>query len=253
MRSKLALLFAAALLALPLSAEADEPSISADFQAANERALSGDFEGAIALYKSLEARGVDDPDFWLDFGTAYASSGRPIDAIIAYERGLRLAPRDPDLLANLEIMRKAQGRRPAPAGAEPTTVDPADAIEALLAPLGRDTPGLALVLSSALFFGVLLLRRTSKLRLSALLVVFGLALAVSGLAAIGQAIVWSDGRAVVTKGAELKEGPHTKFKNVLKLSGGERVKLRRDEAGWAEVRTAEGVQGWVPLDVLTRI
>ena len=71
------------LLALPGPARADEPSISADFQAANERALSGDFEGAIALYKSLETRGVDDPDFWLDFGTAYASAGRPIDAIIA--------------------------------------------------------------------------------------------------------------------------------------------------------------------------
>lgn len=249
-----ALLMLGALLALPGAAQGEEPSISADFQAANERALSGDFEGAIALYKSLETRGVDDPDFWLDFGTAYASAGRPIDAIISYERGLRLSPRDPDLLANVEIVRKAQGRRPAPTGAESTTtVDPADAIEALLAPLGRDTPGLALVLSSALFFGVLLLRRTTKLRLSPLLVLFGLALLVSSLAAVGQAVVWSDGRAVITKNVELKEGPHTKFKNVLKLSGGERVKLRRDEGGWAEVRTADGVQGWVPLEVLTRI
>ncbi|MFO0727401.1 MAG: SH3 domain-containing protein [Myxococcota bacterium] len=242
------------LLLCALPAFADEPSVSADFQAANERALSGDTEGALALYKSLEDRGVDDPDFWLDYGTAFANAQKPIDAIVAFERGLRLAPRDPDLIANLEALRRSMdgARRPA-SGAEAPTVDPADAIEALLAPLGRDTPALLLVVFSALFFGALLLRRLSKLPLGAISVLLGIGLFISALACGGQAMVLLDGRSVLVKTTELKEGPHPKFKAVLKLAGGERLKIRREQDGWAEVRTSDGVQGWVAVDVLRRI
>ena len=95
------------------------PAFATDFDQANAQFKAGDFAGAAASYeKSLAADGPRAAVFY-NLGNCYQQLRRYGPAILAYERARLLAPRDPDLLANLELARKA-----AAVAGEPGVVHP---------------------------------------------------------------------------------------------------------------------------------
>jgi hypothetical protein len=93
---------------------------SADaFEQANRQFRAGDFAGAAAAYEGLlEAEGPR-ASVYYNLGNSYQNLKQYGPAILAYERARLLTPRDPDLLANLALARKAvaafeeSGRHPA--------------------------------------------------------------------------------------------------------------------------------------------
>src|SRR5262249_52216666 len=153
---------------------------------------------------------------YFNLGNAKAQSGKPIDAILAYERALRLAPNDPDTRANLELVRaKLAGTKPGEASGAANTdehgsVVLADVVQPLIAPFPLPFfagPGAA---ANALLFASLFLRRraandgTRRLaRLTAILSALALAFAIAVCA--GHFIVARDPRAVVTEVGDIKE------------------------------------------------
>jgi tetratricopeptide (TPR) repeat protein len=77
------------------------------FDDANRQFQSGDFAGAAASYENiLIAEGPSAAVFY-NLGNSYQTLKQYGPAILAYERARLLAPRDPDLLANLALARKA--------------------------------------------------------------------------------------------------------------------------------------------------
>lgn len=74
---------------------------------ASRRYESGDFAGAAAVYENIIAAEGPRASLYYNLGNAYQQAKNHGPAILAYERARLLTPRDPDLLANLALARKA--------------------------------------------------------------------------------------------------------------------------------------------------
>ena len=79
----------------------------AAFEQANQRFAAGDYAGAAAAYDQLMAHEGPRAAVLYNLGNSYQRLGQYGPAILAYERARLLTPRDPDLLANLTLARKA--------------------------------------------------------------------------------------------------------------------------------------------------
>lgn len=78
-----------------------------DFERANGQFKAGDFAGATASYEKILATEGPRATVFFNLGNSYQQLRRYGPAILAYERARLLTPRDPDLLANLALARKA--------------------------------------------------------------------------------------------------------------------------------------------------
>ncbi len=83
----------------------DDQSLFQDTVSAYDR---GDYEEAIRGFEALASSGVS-ASLLYNLGNSYARAGQSGRAILNYERALRLAPGDPDIRANLELVRKEKG------------------------------------------------------------------------------------------------------------------------------------------------
>jgi tetratricopeptide (TPR) repeat protein len=94
-----------------MASEADclqqaEAALDAGLRArANAAESRRHFQKAAKLYQVLSDRGVSNEELYRNLGNAYWLAGDLPRAILAYRRGLRLAPGDAELLANLNHAR----------------------------------------------------------------------------------------------------------------------------------------------------
>jgi tetratricopeptide (TPR) repeat protein len=100
-------LLAAAALVLgrpgaPAAAAAPPESL---FVAGNAAYEAGDYLGAVDRYMAVRAAGVVDADLYYNLGNAWFKSGDLGRAVLWYERARRLDPRNPDVRANLAVVR----------------------------------------------------------------------------------------------------------------------------------------------------
>ena len=83
------------------------PGFADAFDDANARFKAGDFAGAAAAYEEILTAEGPRASVYYNLGNSYQSLKQYGPAILAYERARLLTPRDPDLLANLALARKA--------------------------------------------------------------------------------------------------------------------------------------------------
>lgn len=87
------------------------PLIAADstaaFENANRLYEKGDYAGAAAAYRSIMSVEQESAALWFNLGNAHFKSGRPGPAIAAFRKAQSLAPRDPDIRANLRFARES--------------------------------------------------------------------------------------------------------------------------------------------------
>lgn len=76
-----------------------------DFEEANRLYEQGKYAEAIARYENLLQGGKSSAAIWFNLGNAHFKRGELGDAIYNYRRAEALAPRDPDILANLRFAR----------------------------------------------------------------------------------------------------------------------------------------------------
>jgi len=91
------------LAGLALRARAADPA--AEFTDANNLYAQGKFADAAAAYQKIAADGQVSPALLFNLGNAAFKSGQIGQAIAAYSHAERLAPRDPDVRANLQFAR----------------------------------------------------------------------------------------------------------------------------------------------------
>jgi len=97
-------------LLLPLFAWGDAASViaispDAQFDAANKLYAQSKFAEAPAEYNKLIQAGSISPALYFNLGNAYFKSGQIGRAIAAYRQAEEIAPRDPDVRANLQFAR----------------------------------------------------------------------------------------------------------------------------------------------------
>jgi len=90
--------------------------VSSDFDQANKLYEEGKFTEAAAAYEKMLRQGHDSPALYFNLGNALFKAGQVGRAVLNYRLAERLAPRDPDIRANLQFARNsvATGATPTP-------------------------------------------------------------------------------------------------------------------------------------------
>ena len=100
-----AALLVAALLSLPLGAQAAESYPDSLWKAGVEAYTAGDWDRALADWNDVAATGLRSKELYYNLGNAYFKNGETARAILNYERASRLDPSDADVRYNLEFAR----------------------------------------------------------------------------------------------------------------------------------------------------
>lgn len=79
------------------------------FNEANVLYEKGEYKAAAAAYRQLLDKGMDAAAIRFNLGNALYQSSQLGEAIVQYRKALALAPRDPDILANLRFVREKLG------------------------------------------------------------------------------------------------------------------------------------------------
>jgi len=204
------------------------------------------FRRAADCYEELLRRGVANPALYRDLGNALLLADDLPGAVLAYRRGLRLAPRDEELRQSLESARSQVEAPPArPAEQRPSAWT-------LLRP-GWWLGGAA-VLYGLACVGVTrwrMTRRTAPLGGAVLLLAAVCFLAGGGVlsARAGR----GDPRPVVVIARDrtpLYQGNNTAYPRRIDapLNAGVEAVLLVERDGWLQIELADGVVGWVPAD-----
>ncbi|MEL6185346.1 MAG: SH3 domain-containing protein [Myxococcota bacterium] len=220
-------------------------AVARDFEAGNERALTGDVAQASALYRSILERGYEDADVYYNLGHVLEESA-PLEAIIAYERGLSLDPGDAEARGNLDALR---ARFAPKAPARPEGTSDGGTFATTLRNVAPTAAWAAALLCLAA--GLLSALRGPKGRGGA-----GLLLT-AGLLALGWvalAVAFSPPeRAVVTAASKLREGPDARFGVRGGVVAGETVRIEDRDGAFVEVRRLDGTSGWLQASSLAEI
>lgn len=95
----------ALLLALPLGAQAAESYPDSLWKAGVEAYSAGQWAEALQDWSDVAATGLRSKELYYNLGNAYFKTGETAQAVLNYERALRLDPSDADVRYNLEFAR----------------------------------------------------------------------------------------------------------------------------------------------------
>jgi tetratricopeptide (TPR) repeat protein len=227
------------------SAQAQAQSPDATFDLANRLYEQGKFSEAAAGYQQLVQSGRVSEALYFNWGNALFKSGHIGQAIAAYEKGEQLAPRDPDLRANLQFARnQVQG---------PTLIP--DKLETWLGRLSLNEWTWSAV---AAFWGWLLLLTFGQLRpvykpaLKPFLLWLGVA-AVCVLGCFGAALYFDCGvsRAlVIAPETTARQAPLDESQPAFTLHDGAQVEVLDQKDQWLQVQVDQRRTGWVHKETL---
>src|SRR6266699_3853607 len=88
--------------------------VSTAFDQANRLYEEGKFTEAAAAYEKMLRQGQASPALYFNLGNAFFKAGQVGRAVLNYRLAERLAPRDPDVRANLKFARNSVGPAPTP-------------------------------------------------------------------------------------------------------------------------------------------
>lgn len=202
---------------------------------------AGRFAEAADAFESALATGGEDAALRFNLGNTRFRAGDSGRAVLAYRRAWRLAPRDPDIAANLGL---ALDRGGAPRPAPPWH----------LWPLERISPSESRILAIAGWWAAMLLlaatwmgRRApaAALRRAA---AAGAVVCVAGLAGLRHWQTLEAERVVVTPGVSALYAPLDGASAHFTVPTGSIVTAVEDQGRWVRIRLA-GREGWIPESV----
>ena len=200
---------------------------------------------AIAGWESLVAEGQNQPETLFNLGNAYYRNGNLGKAILAYRRAQRLAPRDPDIRANLGFAAQS-------AGIELPARKP---LATLLLDFSRaEWLGFGAVcfwlLAGALAVWIAWPRARFAVRPAAA-VLSALLLALAGLGLHRNLERVSEG-VVMSTGQKVLSSPLETATPLLAVPEGAIVRMRESRGTWIEVELGE-TRGWLPAAALAPV
>ncbi len=221
---------------------------AAAFDRANQQFHAGDFTGAAAGYGKILTDDGPDAAVLYNLGNSYQSLKQYGRAVLAYERARTLTPRDPDLLANLTMARKAATAFE-DAGSYPR-------LDALAGTLSRNewswlVAGSALALGGLSLLGGLVPippRTFAKRLVTTVAVVACLAIATGGAALVLRR--GEKGRGIiVTDNTPIRLSPFKTAAVAGNAAAGHSVRLGKKSGNFQYAELAAGnLQGWVALE-----
>ncbi len=241
----------AVMVLLTLAAAARAETVPDAFLQANTLYEEGKYSLAAAVYEGLLHSGQVSPAVYFNAGNAWFKDGRIGRAICDYRRAGQLAPRDPDIRANLEIARA----RVAAAGG---TTAPGSRWTRWAGRLTLDEWACAASAAAALFFFVLTARRVSP----------AFAKSSGGLAgALAAASIWlliclglsihqqllEKTAIVIVPEAVVRRGPMDQSQSAFTARDGTEMTVLSRDGDWLEVSDAARRIGWLQQKDVARM
>lgn len=210
------------------------------FDAANKLYEEGKFAEAASSYEKLIQSGQVSAAIFFNLGNAFLKSGQLGRAVAAYRKTAQVAPRDPDLRANLQFARnQVQG---------PTA--PANKWQQFL---GKLTVNEWTLLASGAVWGWLLLlcaiqlRPALRLTLRGYVIGFAIAIVVLG-SCLGSALYENSvcqTAVVVTRDAPVHNGPLEESQKAFVVHDGAELRILDQKDDWLQVSAGPGRIGWL--------
>ena len=216
------------------------------FQAAAAAYDAGEYGAAVSGFEALLHDGHVAPELLFNLGNAYYRIGRPGHAALAYRRAWHLAPRDPDIRANHDvILKRFGGLRPAQG-----------ALDALLTRAGPGEWAAAAALAYWLLFACWIVAMLAPewrnlCRRLAWAPAAVLVLALAGSAYWNAGIV-RDERVVVDPGGQALYAPLPEAQPHFDLPPGSAVHVERVLWPWLEI-SVDKKTGWVREESCVRV
>jgi Tetratricopeptide repeat len=219
--------------------------VQEDLAEASRLFRAGDYQGAATVYEKLIDSSGPRASLYYNLGNCYQSLKQYGPAILAYERARLITPRDPDLIANLALARKAAaafeetGRRPE--------------VDAVLMLLSRNEWSW-LVAGSALFLGGLSIfcgLKSIPGRGQKQVVVASGVLALMIIAAGSTALYLRSGEArmgiVLSESAAVHLSPFEKAESLGTPGPGKTVRLLKTDGAFHFIEVpGTSLRGWMP-------
>ncbi|MFH1865562.1 MAG: hypothetical protein ABIK85_06735 [Candidatus Eisenbacteria bacterium] len=224
------------------------------FREANDLYAEGDHGAAVGVYETILAGGFLNADVYYNLANARYMNGDIGQAVLGYERALRLDGSHEDAAANLEFVREQLADRQVRVGGAVS-----DALDGFFrrADIGRLAVAVSLfyfLAMACVVVGILRggfhpwLQRAAAV-MAILLVVAGgiLGYRVHRTSAVREAVV-------VVADVPVRTGPGDDFVLEFRLHEGTKVRLREARDDWARV-SVEGtdLEGWLPGRMLEEI
>jgi len=214
---------------------------SSQFEAGNKLYERGNYSAAADAYEQILKSGKISPAVHFNLGNSLLKAGQVGRAIYHYRVAGTLAPRDPDVKANLRFARASVGSQPTPG---------------MNRPWQRLTNSLTLdewtVLASCFLVGWLVLLTPTEIwpglkrPLRPYIIGLGLGSALFILLCAAAAITAFGNREgiVVAKETILRYGPLDESRSFYTLGDGSEVEVLAQKGEWVQIRDSSGRIGW---------
>ncbi|MGE4569605.1 MAG: tetratricopeptide repeat protein [Bacteroidales bacterium] len=230
----------------------EEPAFS--YSVANESYRNGDFAKAADEYQRIIDAGWASADLYFNMGNACQKLHRRAEAILYYERALRLRPNDEDIRYNLEWV-SSQVKEPTETLPELFIVRWAHSLRNLLPEQGWAVLVIVcLLLLLGTVWGYLFLQQRFLKKASfSLSVLFASMLVVSVIAGSSRK-AWMNNRTeavVKTEKLTVYSAPDQNSTQLFLIFEGIRVNILDQVGDWREIRLPDGNKGWIRVsDIL---
>jgi tetratricopeptide (TPR) repeat protein len=210
------------------------------FDRANRLYEEGKYTDAIQAYQALQDQSLTSPALFFNLGNAYFKSGQIGRAIANYRLAQRLAPRDPDIRANLRFARQSIG----------TSNPDSRSWQHWLSLL--TTNELALVAAGTLWLWCLVLvlgqvRAEWRNSLRSWRLGLGLVTCLAGLAVglVLQSRLGTPSAVVIGRQADIRYGPFEEAQSFGSLKDGSELNVIGEKGTWLQVRDSAKRIGWL--------
>ena len=224
------------------------------YNEANALYRQGEFREAASRYEEVVSQGVRNGNVFFNLGNAWFKAGEIGQAILAYERALKLMPGDEDVLLNLQFVNARKEDKSPEDDDNLLTRVLSSAYRVLSADVLAVLSSISLFLMSAA--AVLWLYSTSRRSLwIGLLVLAGAGLCGSGSLLTYRAYSETSASEAIVLADEVqgRSGPGNDYLLVFTIHEGTKVAVERLESRWYLVRLPNGIGGWVPGETVERI
>jgi tetratricopeptide (TPR) repeat protein len=227
-----------------------------DFTSANNAYQQKDYAKAIELYESILAEGTYSLALYYNLGNAYYRNGNVAKAILYYERALKIAPADQQILQNLSIVR-SQLQDVQVGIKQSKIVELWHALQNKQSSKGWSWIAILLIWLGAAGLAVWLFS-TNRTRKKQGFFVGWTLIILSILPFLFAAGRYHDqyksGEAIIMVAeTTLKAGPEQDSKTVQLLHEGTKVRMVDQIGQWNKVQLEDTTEGWLPKDTTERI
>jgi len=219
------------------------------FDSATADYNQGNYNAAVEKYQKILESGMHSAELYYNLGNSYYKLNQIAPSIYYYEKGLLLAPNDPEIKNNLAFARNM-------------TLDDIEPLpKTTLSRITAQLTGLmtfdqwaylavgCMILFVLLYIAYYFLRYASHKRLAFVLsmvcLVFSLATVM--ISYIQYERYEADQPAIIFAGeAAVKSEPNTRSQDAFKLHEGTKVEVLETLNDWKKIELADGSTGWIP-------